>query len=195
MDNSEKVAIFIDGNNFYFGLKRVYEDKKNLINFDFEKFCNYLANKREITEILYYNAPLDISEDLEKYKSQQKFFDKIRRIPKFKLILCKLFRRRIKGTNQYYYVLKEDDIHMAVDIVKGAFKNKYDAAILVSGDGDFLPAVKAVQEENKTVENAYFKKTASLSLKQNCNKSLMLKKEILDNFFNNNHDNPIPKPE
>ena len=38
-----RVSIFIDGNNFYFGLKKIYEDKKNLSDFDFEKFCNFLA--------------------------------------------------------------------------------------------------------------------------------------------------------
>lgn len=195
MSNSERVSIFIDGNNFYFGLKKVYRDSKSLMNFDFGKLCNFLADNREIIGIFYYNAPLDISEDLEKYKSQQKFFDKIKRIPKFNLILCKLFKRNIKGTNQYYYVLKEDDIHMAVDIVKGAFKNNYDTAIIVSGDGDFLPAVKAVQEENKKVENIYFKKTASFNLKRNCNKSFMLKRDILDKLFETKNDTPNPKPQ
>jgi len=72
---------------------------------------------------------------------------------------------------------------MAGDLIKGAFKNTYDTAILVSGDGDFVPAVKIVQEEGKKVENIYFKKSASTNLKQNCDKSFMLRKEILDKFF------------
>lgn len=183
MGNSKRVAIFIDGNNFYFGLKKLYNELRNPMDFDFEMFCNFLANKREIIEILYYNAALDISEDPEKYKSQQKFFNKIQKIPKFRLILCKLFKRKIKGTDKYYYVLKEDDIHMAVDLVKGAFKNNYDVAILVSGDGDFVPAVKVAQEESKIIENIYFKKSASTNLKMNCDKSFKLTKEILDKFF------------
>lgn len=178
-----KVAIFIDGNNFYFGLKRIYKDDRKLMNFNFEKFCNFLADKRELIEIFYYNAPLDRMKDLGKYKNQQKFFEKIKKIPKFNLILCKLLKRRIKRTNQYYYVLKEDDIHMAGDLIKGAFKNIYDVALLVSGDGDFVPAVKIVQEEGKKVENIYFKKSASTNLRQNCDKSFMLRKEILDKFF------------
>ena len=73
---------------------------------------------------------------------------------------------------------------MAVDLVKGAYKNFYDVAIVVSGDGDFVPAVKAVREEKKIVENAYFKKSASNNLRMNCDKSLMLKREILDKFWN-----------
>ena len=177
------MAIFIDGNNFYFGLKKIYGDDFKAMKFNFEKFCNFIANNREIIEVHYYNAPLDRTKDLEKYKSQQKFFEKLKKIPKFNVVLCKLLRRKIRGMNQYYYVLKEDDIHMAGDMIKGAFKNFYDVALLVSGDGDFVPAVRIVREEGKKVENIYFKKSASTNLKQNCDKSFMLKKNVLDGFF------------
>jgi len=179
----KRVAIFIDGNNFYFGLKRLYSNEKNLFDFNFEKFCNFLAGNNQLISIYYYNAPLDISEDLEKYKSQQRFFNKIRKVPKMNLILCKLLKRKIKGTEKYFYVLKEDDIHMTVDLIKGAFKDTYDTAILVSGDGDFVPAVLATKEEGKFVENIYFKKSASTNLKMNCNRSFELKKELLNRFF------------
>ena len=72
---------------------------------------------------------------------------------------------------------------MAVDIVENACDNKFDVAILVSGDGDFVPAVNAVQKRNKSVENIYFKKSSSRSLKQHCDKSMELTKEILDKFL------------
>src|SRR3989344_173473 len=111
------------------------------------------------------------------------FYFKLKKIPKFNVVLCKLLIRKIRGTNQYYYVLKEDDIHMAGDMIKGAFKNFYDVALLVSGDGDFVPAVRIVREEGKKVENIYFKKSASTNLKQNCDKSFMLRRSILDGFF------------
>jgi uncharacterized LabA/DUF88 family protein len=179
----KRVAVFIDGNNFYFGLKRVYGNEKDAINFNFEKFCNFISGNRELTDIFYYNAPLDITQDPDKYKNQQRFFDKLRRVQKMHLVLCKLLKRRISGTDKFFYVLKEDDIHMAGDMIKGAFKDSYDIAVLVSGDGDFVPAVRIVREEGKEVENIYFKKSASTNLKQNCDTSFMLKKNVLDEFF------------
>jgi uncharacterized LabA/DUF88 family protein len=72
---------------------------------------------------------------------------------------------------------------MAVDMVEGACGNNYGIAVVVSGDGDFVPAVKAVQRKNKMVKNIYFKESSSRNLKTHCNKSLELTKEILDNFF------------
>lgn len=184
-----RISIFIDGNNFYFGLKRIYKDTKKMIDFSFEKFCNLLSDDREIIKIYYYNASLDRTKNTDKYKSQQRFFNKIKKVPKFNLILCRLIRRKIKGTEKYYYVLKEDDIHMAVDMVEGAFDDKFDIALLVSGDGDFVPAVKAVQRKGKQVENIYFNKTFSSNLKRHCNKSIKLAKDMLDRCFEDNKDN------
>jgi len=179
----KRVAIFIDGNNFYHGLKKIYGNSKSYMDFNFDEFIKFLAKDREIVNIFYYNAPLDISKNLGKYKSQQRFFDKIKRIPKFNLILCKLVKRKIKKTGEFYYTIKEDDIHMAVDMVEGATDDMFDIAIVVSGDGDFVPAVKAVQRKGKRVENIYLRKNFSRNLKQNCDNFLALKKEILDEFF------------
>jgi uncharacterized LabA/DUF88 family protein len=72
---------------------------------------------------------------------------------------------------------------MAVDMVERACGDNFDIAIVVSGDGDFVPAVKAVQRKNKIVENIYFKNSSSRNLKNQCDKSLELTKEILDGFF------------
>ncbi len=178
-----KVSIFIDGNNFYHGLRHMYGKDKSLKKFDFNKFLKYLIKDNEIINIFYYNAELDKMHNSKKYKSQKEFFDNLVKIPELNLILCKLLKRRLKGTKNYYYVLKEDDIHMAVDMVEGACDNKFDVAILISGDGDFVPAVNSIKKRNKIVENIYFKKSSSRTLIQHCNNSLELTKEILDRFF------------
>jgi len=180
----KKVVLFIDGNNFYYGLKSIYGDDKHLTNFNFNKLGKILAGKdREFLRAFYYNASLDFSDDQEKYWKQQRFFDKIRNTDKVKLILARLQKRKIKGTAKYYYVVKGDDIHIAVDMVKGTYESTFDIAILVSGDGDFVPAVKIVQEKGKSVENAYFQKSLSWHLKQECDSSIHLTKEILDKCF------------
>ena len=141
----KRVAVFIDGNNFYYGLRKIYGKKKSLKSFNFKKFADFIAEKNRVVGIFYYNAQLDKEHNFDKYESQKEFFEKLRQIPNFRLVMCKLLKRKITGTNKHYYIIKEDDIHMAVDLVKGAFKNTYDEAILVSGDGDFVPAVLAAK--------------------------------------------------
>jgi uncharacterized LabA/DUF88 family protein len=181
--NMVNISIFIDGNNFYHGLKYIYKNSKKLIDFNFEKFSNFLTKDNKIINIFYYNASLDKDKNSDKYDSQKRFFEKLKEIPNFNLVLCKLLKRRVKDSDEYYYVIKEDDIHMAVDIMEGACNNEFDVAIIVSGDGDFVPVVEAIQKRGKIVENIYFRKTSSRNLKEHCNKSLELTREILDKFF------------
>jgi uncharacterized LabA/DUF88 family protein len=179
----KRVVLFVDGSNFYYGLKWLYGDSKELSSFNFLKFGTKLAENRNLIRVYYYNAPLDYKNNPEKYAKQQKFFNKISATDKTKLVLSRLQKRKIKGTDKFYYVVKGDDIHLASDMIKGAYENMYDEAILVSGDGDFIPSIKIVQEKGKIVENAYFKPSLSWHLKQECDKSVRLTKEILDSCF------------
>jgi uncharacterized LabA/DUF88 family protein len=179
----KRVIVFIDGNNFYFGLRKLYGKNKSLKQFNFKEFSQFLAGKDEVMSIYYYNALLDRENNPEKYESQKEFFEKLNKIPNFKLILCKLLKRNITGTNRVYYIIKEDDIHMAVDMVENACDDNLDIAILVSGDGDFVPAVRSVKKKNKLVKNVYFKNSSSRNLKNFCDSSLELTKENLNQFF------------
>jgi hypothetical protein len=109
-----KVSIFIDGNNFYHGLRYLYGKDKSLKFFNFKEFCRMLSGNDEIVSLRYYNAKLDKLKNNNKFKSQENFFNNLKKIPRLTLILCKLLKRKIKGTKQYYYVLKEDDIHIII---------------------------------------------------------------------------------
>jgi uncharacterized LabA/DUF88 family protein len=179
----KRVAVFIDGNNFYFGLRKLYGKNKSLKYFDFKEFSQFLGGRDRVVSIYYYNALLDKEYNPEKYKSQKEFFEKLKKIPNFNLVLCKLLKRNITGTNQFYYIIKEDDINMAVDMVENACDDNFDVAILVSGDGDFVPAVHSVKKKNKFVRNVYFKNSSSRNLKNFCDESLELTKENMDKFF------------
>ena len=185
MGSEKRVAVFIDGNNFYYGLRKLYGKNKSLKNFDFEKFSQFLAGKETVVGIYYYNALLDREHNPDKYDSQKEFFEELKKIPNFNLVLCKLLKRNIEGTNKVYYIIKEDDISMAVDMVENAYDNNYDVAVLVSGDGDFVPAVRSVKKKTKLVKNVYFKNSSSRNLKNFCDDSLELTKENLNKFFRN----------
>ena len=181
MEDKEKIIIFIDGSNFYHLLKKIFKSSKKLMNFNFEKFIKGLAGDRKLVRVYYYTAPLDRTKDEETYMKQQQFFDKLRKIPNFKLVLCRMQKVKING--KIVYQVKEDDIHLAVDMVKLAYNNAYDTAILVSTDGDFVPAIKAIQEIGKNLENTGFESKFSYHLKQECDKFIKLKKETIKDFF------------
>jgi len=68
-------------------------------------------------------------------------------------------------------------------MVKLAYNNAYDTAILVSSDGDFVPAVQAVKEVGKNVENIGFETKFSYHLKRECDKFRKLSKKEIKTFF------------
>ena len=179
--------IFIDGSNFYFSLKSFNNMEINVKKVNFLKLGKKLCvENRKSIRIYYYNAPLNKQEYNEKYIKQQRFFEKLRKTPELNLVLCRLQKRWLnKNKTKYEYAIKGDDIHIAVDTVKLAYNDAYDTAILVSGDGDFAPAIEAVQEKGKRAEQAYFKKGPFWHLKQKCNESIFIDENFTKNCFDN----------
>jgi hypothetical protein len=66
------------------------------------------------------------------------------------------------------------DTSIAVDMVKYAYEDAYDTAILVSGDNDLAPAVKAVQRTGRKVEVASFASCFGVMLKRQADKLTFL---------------------
>lgn len=169
--NNQRAAIFIDGSNLYHNLKR-YKIKTN-----FENIVKKIETKREIVDIFYYTALLDKSIDEKRYNSHKSFLDKIKQIPNFNIVLCNL-RRMMLEDGKIDFAIKGDDVHLATDLIKGAYENLYDIAIIVSGDADFIPAIKLAQKNGKKVINAFFPKSSSYQLRNCCNGSINLKKAL-----------------
>ncbi|MDD5416866.1 MAG: NYN domain-containing protein [Candidatus Aenigmarchaeota archaeon] len=176
-DVKNRVMIFIDGSNFYHSCKDSFSIHH--YNVDFIKLINLLVGNRMLVKVRYYNASLDRGMDAEKYWGQQKFFEYLRKLPGFEVVLCRMRKDRNKSGN-ISFAVKGDDINIASDMVGDAYENIYDTAILISGDGDFVPAIKRVQKIGKIVENAYFVVSFSNHLKGVCNKSVEINKEMIN---------------
>jgi uncharacterized LabA/DUF88 family protein len=159
----DKIIIFIDGSNFYHILKKSFENK-SMNSFDFELFTKRLSIGKKLIRTYYYTAPLDKQKDPETYSKQQKFFEELKKIPSFELVLCRMQKGKENGKT--IYMVKEDDIHIAVDMVKMAYTDSYDEAILVSTDGDFVPAINVVKEKGKKITNIGFEIQFSWHLRQ-----------------------------
>ena len=169
--SNQRVAIFIDGSNLYHNLRR-YNIKAT-----FEEIIKKLETKREVVDVFYYTALLDKSFDEKRYKKHKKFLDKIEKIPNFNIVLCNL-RKIIQEDGSINFAIKGDDVYLATDLIKGAYENLYDVAIIVSGDEDFIPAIKLAQKNGKKIINAFFPKSSSYLLRNCCEGSINLKKAL-----------------
>ena len=191
----ERVAIFIDGSNFYHGMKWHLKVTK----VDFAKLAGILCDGRKLVRTYYYNAPMDDKRFPEKCKKQMDFFNKLRSIEYFELRLGRIEPRPIDvipiveselvgkfGAEEarkiiaifrqnVNYIEKGVDINLATDVLRLAFNDAYDTAVIVTGDTDFECALKCVMDRGKHVEVAYFDN----SLRNSCDKFIPLNESLL----------------
>lgn len=138
----KRVCIYIDGSNFYFSIKKTFKCKINI-----EKFCKKLIKNNELISIKYYISPVEQFSNPEMYAQQQAFFEKLNKIQNLKIIFGRLEKRKRDG--ETHYVEKATDVNLALDLVLDAQADVYDEAFLISNDGDFSGAVKAIIERFK----------------------------------------------
>lgn len=131
-----KIAIYIDGSNFYFSVKKTFNCR-----IDIEKLCKKIVGDNELTKINYYISPVEQFSNPKMYAEQQSFFEKLKKIENFNIIFGRLEKRKKAG--EIYYIEKASDVNLALDLVLDAHKEIYDEAYIISNDGDFSGAVKS----------------------------------------------------
>lgn len=148
MDNKKKVIIYVDGFNFYYGLKT--KKWKMFYWLDFVGFfSSFLKPHQELVEVNYFSArPTDPG----KHDRQDKLFQANKCNPKFNLILGRYLKKEIKckqcGGIIHSYEEKETDVRIATHILSDAYKRRCDIAVIVSADSDLIPPIELIKEFN-----------------------------------------------
>ena len=171
-----RAIIFIDGNNFYHGMKK---EGLSSMDLDYAQFSRKLVLDREWLETRYYIGRVKQEGDTTRYQKQQKFLHQLKTFDKVNYFLGRVERREMKGSSKKLnrwldalpnrpglsippefveelrrvasidsvtWVEKAVDVMIATDMVSMAHENKYDTAYLLSADGDFTHAIKKVRE-------------------------------------------------
>lgn len=133
--------LFVDGSNLYAGQYELFGPKRYL---DFSKYINSVENSLKIKfEKIYFYAsysprPKLINNNIKRYLINEYNFYKRARLGK-NVIFFKGYRSSTSGKE------KEVDVKIAVDIVNMAHLNKYKNLYLMSGDADFLHALRVAE--------------------------------------------------
>ena len=73
MSSDDRVMIFIDGSNFYHGLRRLAPDK----NIDFGKLAALPVGNRRLVNARYYNVHVGQEDDKDRYRRHEAFLSAI----------------------------------------------------------------------------------------------------------------------
>lgn len=142
----QRVIVYVDGFNFYYGLKKGTWRKYYWIDV-VKLFEMFLRPNQELVSVKYFSAR---PTDMGKSKRQDALFQANNQNPKFRLILGKYLKKSIKcfhcGHVIQTYEEKESDVRIATQIVADAHQGNCDVAIVVSADSDMIPAIELAKE-------------------------------------------------
>src|ERR1044071_4517483 len=170
-----KITIFIDGNNLFHAARSVG------VEIDYAKFLNFLRNDSPLLRAFFYTG-VD-----EKAERQQGFLLWMRR--NGYRVVEKELKTYADGTKKANL-----DVEIAVDMLSLA--DKYDTAVLVSGDEDFAYAINAVAYKGVRVELAGFRSNTSPRLIDVADQFIELDSHLeaicksesrYNHYHNNNH--------
>ncbi len=143
---NNRVVVYIDGFNLYFGMIDAgYSHCKWL---DVDKLVRgYLSSNQELVEIKFFTSR--ISHSPQKQKRQTTYLEAVETtgvkiiygLYKAKNIECDNCGHSWNISNE-----KMTDVNIATHLIIDAFQDKYDTAILISGDSDLVPPIRAVHE-------------------------------------------------
>lgn len=150
-----RVALFFDGKNFYSGWREAAKGRR----IDFSRLADWLVSKARGNNLwgAYYYTGIDETFQAQGQSDPQQklagFLDMLETQPGF---FVHTFKRKVGsitcsdcGVENRYVLEKEVDTTMVAHMVQMAAQNSYDVLVLMSGDADYAPAIKAVRQLGK----------------------------------------------
>jgi uncharacterized LabA/DUF88 family protein len=150
---TEKALLLIDGGYLDF-LQRSYGSPRLDYGRVAEAICEHFGVT--LLRCVYFNCLPYVSgnpspEDQEAFRKKEGFYQRLQRLDRFEVKLGRLaFRGLDEVTGKPVLEQKQVDVLLAIEMVYAAARRSVDAIILLSGDGDFLPAVELVKREGLT---------------------------------------------
>jgi uncharacterized LabA/DUF88 family protein len=151
------VITYIDGFNLYFGMRREAIKRGSLAEpdpswyrymwLDLHAMCSrMLTDRQQLVAIKYFTAPIIGRKG--KQERQNAYLD-ARTLPKVEIVFGRFEPDRKEcdkcGHPAYHPQEKKTDVNIATALICDALDEKYDTAIVVTGDSDLVPALQAVK--------------------------------------------------
>lgn len=173
----ERVIAYVDGFNLYFGLKSKGWRRYYWLNIQMLA-QNLLKPNQRLLLTKYFTARIAGPPDKE--KRQSTYIEALETLSEFQIFYGKyqLNPRQCSqcGFQDEVPNEKMTDVNIAVEILKDAYQDEFDIALLISADSDLVPPVKTVRELflNKQVVIASPPGRYSSSLANSANKSFVI---------------------
>ncbi len=181
---NERVVVYIDGFNLYFGMREAGFDNCRWL--DVSRLSqSFLSSDQTLVGIKYFTSR--VSNNPDKQKRQTTYIEALE--TQGVRIVYGHYQdgaQECKRCGHIWRVAKEKmtDVNIATAMIIDAYQDKFDTAILISGDSDLVPPIKAVHEnfKDKKVTVAFPPKRHNVSVAAVAKGSFIIgRKKLLDN--------------
>jgi len=173
----ERVIAYVDGFNLYFGLKSRGWSRYYWLNIQLLA-QNLLKPNQRLLLTKYFTAR--IAGPPDKQRRQSTYIEALETLNDFQIFRGKyqLNPRQCSycGFQDEVPNEKMTDVNIAVEMLKDAYQDKFDVALLISADSDLVPPIKTVRElfPNKRVVIASPPGRYSVDLANSASKSFVI---------------------
>jgi len=141
-----RYCFYTDGFNVYYSLNTIQFRKYKWLDYR-ELVRHFVSHRDSVSGIHYFTTCVSWKPDAV---ARHKEYIKALRSVRVKVIFGRFTKKdvtcHICGKGFKTREEKQTDVNIALHMVKGAVKDTYDRAVLISGDTDLAPAIQAVHE-------------------------------------------------
>ncbi len=186
----KKVIVYIDGFNFYYGIRSLGQHYKWL---DIQALSqSFIKEEDHLVAVKFFTAKLNGKSDASNRQSiylsaLSKYCAKVQIINGY---FAKV--RKCKHCNNKNNEEKQTDVNIACEILQDCYEEKFDIAYLVSGDSDLVMPIKKALALDKIIiiANPPNRKSKELNdAATNCfniNENYLRKAQLPDKILTNN---------
>ena len=186
----ERVIVYIDGFNLFFGMKEKGWRRYYWLNVHLLA-KNLLKPYQKLMETKYFTSRVSLmSNNPEKAKRQREYLEALSTVPMCRIFyghyLAKEIRCNKCGHLWTTHEEKMTDVNISVELMTDVYQDKFDTAFLISGDSDLVGPIKAVRRlfPLKKVVVGFPPRRHSLQLGKVANAIFSIgRKKIADSMF------------
>ena len=149
----QKVGVFVDAQNMYHSAKNLYKARA-----DFSQILQIAVGNRQLIRAFAYAIKTESGEE-------KAFLEALKKAG---------FELKVKDLQIFPGGMKKGDWDVGIAIDAVILADKIDVAVLVEGDGDFVPLVEYLKANQNQVEVVAFGKSASQRLRESADDFLDL---------------------
>lgn len=140
---NQRIGVFVDVQNLYYSARNIYGARVN-----FSKILEFAVNDRQLIRAIAYVVKADMPEE-------QTFFEALEKSG---------FEVKTKDIQIFPGGVKKGDWDVGIVIDMIRLGPKLDVLVLISGDGDYVPALEYLRNQGHRIEVIGFGKSTSAKL-------------------------------